>query len=388
MRVLISSVAANGHLQPLLPLAEAMRGAGHEVAVATGPDAVPLAGAAGFAAFSVGANVADWFVELGRRHPTRPWEGLSTGQILQFFMPRLFAEIGAAAALRDLIPLVETWRPDLIVYETFELAASLAGALAGVPTVHHTISPLPPAEASQLTRSAMAPLWMTHGLVPDSSRDLCLDICPPSLRNPAAEAPETVLPLRPVATTVQGAASPGWDTELPAGPLVHVTFGTQMQPEDDAVLMTLLEGLREEPVTLIVTVGPRNDSEELGRQPSNVRVVKYVPHGLLLPRCDAVVCHGGAGTMLAALSYGLPLLMVPLGSDQFINAELCRRRGVAHVLTARELSSAGARRSFRALLDDRSTDTAAREVAAEIAAMPSPSEVVRRLERLASPGAR
>ncbi len=191
-----------------------------------------------------------------------------------------------------------------------------------------------------------------------------------------------------MATTVHGAASPDWDTELPAGPLVHVTFGTQRQPEDDAALMTLLDGLREEPVTLIVTVGPRNDPEELGVQPSNVRVVKYVPHGLLLPRCDAVVCHGGAGTMLAALSHGLPLLMVPLGSDQFINAELCRRRGVAHVLSDRGLTPAAARGAFQALLVDRSCDTAAREVAAEIAAMPSPSEVVSRLERLTSPGAR
>jgi hypothetical protein len=158
-------------------------------------------------------------------------------------MPKLFAEIGAAAALRDLIPLVESWRPDLIVYETFELAASLAGAVAGVPTVHHTISPLPPAEATQLTSAAMAPLWRTHGRLPDPSRELCIDICPPSLRNPAADPPIKVQPLRPVATTVHGAASPDWDTELPAGPLVHVTFGTQRQPEDDAALMTLLDGL-------------------------------------------------------------------------------------------------------------------------------------------------
>ena len=51
-----------------------------------------------------------------------------------------------------------------------------------------------------------------------------------------------------------------------------------------------------------------------------------------LPRCDAVLCHAGTGTTLAALVAGLPLVLVPQGADQFDNARACQRAGAAKVL--------------------------------------------------------
>ena len=37
----------------------------------------------------------------------------------------------------------------------------------------------------------------------------------------------------------------------------------------------------------------------------------YIPQHEFLPWCDAVVAHGGSGTVLGALAHGLPLLVVP-----------------------------------------------------------------------------
>lgn len=42
-----------------------------------------------------------------------------------------------------------------------------------------------------------------------------------------------------------------------------------------------------------------------------------VPHGALLPLCDAVMHAGGAGTTSAALLAGVPQLLCPLHFDQF-----------------------------------------------------------------------
>src|SRR3712207_7120050 len=36
-------------------------------------------------------------------------------------------------------------------------------------------------------------------------------------------------------------------------------------------------------------------------QPPHVRIVRYLPHDLLLPRCDVVVTHGGYGSVMACL---------------------------------------------------------------------------------------
>ena len=69
-----------------------------------------------------------------------------------------------------------------------------------------------------------------------------------------------------------------------------------------------------------------------GRQPANVHVEQWLPLAALLPRCAAVLCHGGAGTTLAALACGLPLVLAPQGADQFEMAAACLRAGVARVL--------------------------------------------------------
>jgi UDP:flavonoid glycosyltransferase YjiC (YdhE family) len=48
----------------------------------------------------------------------------------------------------------------------------------------------------------------------------------------------------------------------------------------------------------------------------DVLVLDQAPHDWLLPRCAAVVHHGGAGTTGAALRAGVPAVVVPFGADQ------------------------------------------------------------------------
>ena len=69
MRALISTISAYGHLQPLLPLAQALVDAGHEVAIATGPDMCRRAGAAGFPTFQAGIAADVAFGRLAERYP-------------------------------------------------------------------------------------------------------------------------------------------------------------------------------------------------------------------------------------------------------------------------------------------------------------------------------
>ena len=52
-----------------------------------------------------------------------------------------------------------------------------------------------------------------------------------------------------------------------------------------------------------------------------------MPLAAVLPSCDAVVSHGGSGTVLATLAHGLPTVILPLGADQPLHADALRRAG-------------------------------------------------------------
>ena len=59
---------------------------------------------------------------------------------------------------------------------------------------------------------------------------------------------------------------------------------------------------------------------------------RFVPHGEVLPHASLVVTHAGMGTVMSALSHGVPLLCLPLGRDQFFNAAMVERLGAGRAL--------------------------------------------------------
>lgn len=101
----------------------------------------------------------------------------------------------------------------------------------------------------------------------------------------------------------------------------------------------------------------------------------------LLESIDLVVAAAGAGTVLAAVSVGVPMVLLPQGADQFINAARAAEAGVAIVVD--EPGAVGP--AVHRLLADRSHFDAARRLGEETANRPSAAaatgELVERVER-------
>ncbi len=134
---------------------------------------------------------------------------------------------------------------------------------------------------------------------------------------------------------------------------------------------------------VVVTVSELNDPAALGDLPATVHVERWLPLAPLLRRCDAVICHGGTGTMLAALTAGLPLVLAPQGADQFDNARACQQAGAARVLMPEQVTPTAVRDAVRAVLAAGSPEhAAAQALAREIAVMPSAAEVAKDLESI------
>ncbi len=123
----------------------------------------------------------------------------------------------------------------------------------------------------------------------------------------------------------------------------------------------------EESVAAAKTLGKR--AVVLGDAPPgpDVWVEPYAPYSLLFPKCEAIVCSGGIGTLGQALRSGTPFLIVPHGNDQPDNAMRFSRLGVCRSLSRNDYRRDRAAEELRVLLGDPAAKSKARECARHIA---------------------
>ena len=349
--------------------------AGHDVVFATAGLFGDRIESAGFQLLPAGMDQA----ELWARHaPFRAQvQTMPPDERRPFGFSSRFAMIDAPAKLAELRDVAGKWEHGLIVHESADLAAPIVAAALGVPSVHHGFGRLVPRACFERAAAETDSLWQSQGLDPEplcgAFRGRYIDICPPSLQPEPVPDGVPVLRLRPAEPEdVTGTSTP-WGTRLPKRPTVYVTLGTVFN--DLSIFRLLLGALADLDCNVIATIGRGNDPASLEPLPENAIVERYIPQARVLPRSNLIVSHGGSGSMLAALAHGLPQLLLPRGADQFDNANACRAAGAARVLMPGELTADAVRAEMVILLDDLSHSERAREIASEIAAMPSAAEV-------------
>lgn len=148
--------------------------------------------------------------------------------------------------------------------------------------------------------------------------------------------------------------------DLRAGstPLVLVSLSTGEQGQAD-LLQRCVDAVAQLPVNAVVTTGPAIDPASVTAG-ATTQVVRYVPHAEILPSASLVITHAGAGTTMAALGHGVPLLCTPMGRDQFFNAERVHALGAGRILMPDADSDAIAKAATDILADSRFTTEAKR----------------------------
>jgi UDP:flavonoid glycosyltransferase YjiC (YdhE family) len=265
--------------------------------------------------------------------------------------------------------------------------------MAGVPAVAHGWgAPLWNADEQQMIDQATAALWHAHDVVPASPGGLFdhlyLDLCPPPLQaeDAAQIRRRRTVRFRPFDS---GEPLPRWLDDLGERPLVYVTLGTvptfNSAPE---VLTAVAHGVADLAVDAVMAVGTNNDPLKLEPLPLNVHAVRFLPQAQVLSRCQAAITHGGAGSTLAALALGVPLLILPRGApSQQRLAARCVGAEAAVALDPGEISAPAIREAVLALLEDPRLRAGAERIRASIQAQPDVSAVVDTLEALTEQGA-
>jgi UDP-glucoronosyl and UDP-glucosyl transferase len=314
----------------------------------------------------------------------------------------------ARARAADLLALCERSRPDVLVRDEFDFGAAIAAERLGIACVSVLVNAsggfVRAARLDEPGRRLRAEFGLPgelaggprgeRGLPAESARSqpagerlpaepardalggdrLVLSPFPPSFRDPADPLPATARSFRPADVTLAAA--------IGGRPLVYVTLGTIFNTESGDLLARIVRGLRELAVDVVVTVGRTLDPAELGPQPANVRVERFIPQAELLPRSAAAVTHAGSGSVAGALAHGVPLVCVPLGADQPLNAARCVAVGAGLSLDAMTLSPDAARAAVDEILREPRYRRAAERLRDELAAQPPVADAAGWIERL------
>lgn len=403
-RYLAYTNALLGHVYPTVPTLLELRRRGHDVVVVTAASAVEPLCALGLDAVAVDPRLeeiesGDWRARTAMGAFTRD---------LRALLRRAELEIP------DLDRAIARHRPDGLLIDVTAFGASGVAERSGLPWAHAVHFPIPiPSRDVPPYGLGLAPRADRFGRVRDAvvrrallrpvermmlaeSNPVRVGLGLPPLREPAdvyASAPLVLYysaepfdyPRSDWPATVRrvgpGVWEPPSDTDLRwlddvDQPIVLVTCSSDFQ-NDGRLIQAAFDALADQDVFVVATsAGVEPSGFSL---PHNAHLARYLPHGPILARAAAVVCHAGMGIVQKALANGVPVCAVPFGRDQF---EVGRRVAVSGAGVLRSARRLSVPRLRAAVLETISRAPAAQRVADGFAAAGGASAAADAMEQL------
>ncbi len=415
MRVLFTTYSQRTHLFSMVPMAWALRTAGHDVRFACQPKFAQEVTQAGLTAVPVGRGDTSWH-RLAEVHPDLSEPGLpapydtavmqpvdmSWDDIRQGyrFMIALWHKVNNFPLIAGLVEYARQWQPDLVVWEPTTHAGAIAAEAIGAAHARlmWSIDVFAAARANYLRLLAEQSPWDQNDPFQDwiggyarkygiewteslTTGHFTIDQLPDSLR---LEAPD--VHYLPVQYTPYGgpAVIPKWLQTPPSRPRVAFTLGSTVIDSSTGYTFSLTEILTQLAsldVEVVATIA-ESEQHKLGTLPPNVRLVSFVPLDALAATCSVVVNHAGPGTFLTTARHGVPQLHLPWDFDEPELADRSARAGGAMVLQAHEVTATAVRDRVQRLLSEPRFRAGAARLRDDILALPTPGELAGQIEQL------
>ena len=375
MKYLFTSMPVISHFLPMVPLAQQLTLDGHEVLAAT-------TGPAADAARRSGLTTVDAGGRLDAREPyQRLLEIIDSGQAghdtVEEHALRVHGEYFGEVGLRmldDLLDIGRTWDVDAVVYPGIHAAGLVAAReLDAAAVLHGYGTPLP------TFQPALEHMLASRDELPDelAEAEVELDVLPPSIKN-FAELPWTNgepghrLAMR--YGSYNGAAEvPRWLLEERAVPRIVLTCGSnEGLARRGELYRQVIEALGSTACEVIVLSGGAQLELLPDPLPSWVRVERWLPLKFALDNADAIVHHGGAGSMLTSFAASLPqVVMAIAGTVSVSNAMSVEASGAGTMLDPGDLDNGALADAVTDVLTSQAKRDAAAMIQREIRDMPS-----------------
>lgn len=355
-RFLFTTWPFPGHVLPHVTIAQALRERGHECAFYTGPRGAGILNREGIRYFPFQRVNEDelWKLLFEEQAGFTHWRNASRFQTLM----RLWLLETLPSQVEDLMPILRDWQPDaiicdptmwgpiLILREKYGIPVAVSCYFAckvpgpdmppfglGLPLPTHWYSRAMwrvLGKAVDLFSSRFRQradeiresfgLAAIHQSVSAFAGSMPLYMVPtsPEFDYNRIGLPKSVHYIGPCLWNDRHEATTASLSKLRRDrPWVHVTEGT-IHVQAPVVLKAAAQGLADLPMEVIMTTGGNRDPSEvdIGGRAANIHLFSWVSHSELLPQTAALVTTGGAGSVMAGLNAGVPLVVIPTEWDK------------------------------------------------------------------------
>ncbi|MDT0616520.1 activator-dependent family glycosyltransferase [Streptomyces lancefieldiae] len=422
--MLFATIPWKTHFYPMVPLAWALRSAGHDVRVASEPEFLDTITEAGLTAVPVGSGETveerirrirgedvsgapaapfskNSLYELGKA----PRQSLSWEEISWIYNHVVVPQTWLLndEMVDDLVTYCRSWQPDLVLCDVLTCSGAVAADVVGAAhgrllfwfdlTLRMRQDFLraqerqPPGDRADMLRDWFAEWTRKYGR--DFGEELItgdfeINVMPERYR---LQPHEQTLSQRYVQYNGRSVV-PSWLCEAPRSPRVLVTFGLssrQWEPEMPTVsekqVQDILDSLADLDIELVLTLSSE-ERERIHRIPRNTRVVDFVPLDIIVPTCSAVVHHGGTGSFHGPLVHGVPQIVIECSVDAPAKRTVLREAGAGMSIAPDEVTGPRVKECLTRLLEDNAFRVGAERLRQEALAQPTPNALVAELERV------
>jgi MGT family glycosyltransferase len=377
-RFLLVVPPLDGHVNPAIGVARALAARGHDVAWVTSESFIRSLAGPEATVYRTGMRLYRPQADRGAAAMKSLWEG--------FIVP--FARFTLPAVERA----ARMYQPDVMLVDQHAVAGAIvarrlglrwASLATGSMELTSPYRALPKVEA--WVRGLCAALCADAGLPADETFDprfspYLVLACTTAALTGAEVFPDHFALVGPMLADRPGGRDFRWDFLDPARRHVLVTMGTLAADVARDFLARAADAVRPLGDRLqAIVLAPAGHLADL---PPHILATPQAPLLELMPRLDAVLCHGGMNTVAESLAHGVPLVIAPIRHDQPVTAVQVAAAGAGIRVPFARAGAVRLRAAVNAVLDDPAYRSAARAVGESFAAAGGAAAAAQRLERV------